>query len=431
MDAVERAQQLCNGVHLEVAAHDSTEQLLTSLRACFSSSSPCSHASALRERAFSALHSAAPAPTSLPSQLLRKVYLCASCLEASLLLREGVPAQGAAALRLLDLAHMLCEPHALLRELTASALLLHAAQGAAAPQLPVLSPEAVAAAALAARRALTGLPIPLLALPTAAEFSAAALRPALPCCITGALVHWPALAPPAAGSPDRRWADLAYLWRAAGPRTVPVEEGCNAATGGYLAPGFALRLCTLGDFLCDTVAPSALAFLAGQPQPPPRSGVPYLAQHALFDACPQLAQDIATPDYIFCNAGAAGPLPHVTTQAWLGPQGTYTPFHTDPTHNMLAQVVGIKRVRLLAPQATPCMHAAPPPLQNTSTAPRGAFTCPATAAAAASTHPLLQQCPVKAMEAVLGPGDMLFIPQGWWHECEALSPSFSVSFWWD
>ena len=427
MDAVKRAQRLCCDVHCEVTAYNATEQLLSSLH--FTATNPQSHASALRERTFSALHSAPPAPTSLPTQLLRKVYLCASCLEASLLLQEGVPAQGAAALRLLDLAHMLCEPHALLRELTASALLLHAALGAAAPQLPVLLPEAVASAALAARGALTGLPIPLLALPTAAEFSAAALRPAHPCCITGALAHWPALAPPAAGAPDRRWADLAYLWRAAGPRTVPVEEGCSAATGGYLAPGFALRLCTLGDFLVDAVAPSALAFLAGQPQPAPRSGVPYLAQHALLEACPQLARDIAIPDYIFCNSGAAEP--RVTTQAWLGPQGTYTPFHTDSTHNLLAQVVGIKRVRLLAPQATPYMHAAPPPLENTSTAPRGAFTSPATAAAAASTHPLLQQCPVKAMEAVLGPGDMLFIPRGWWHECEALSPSCSLSFWWD
>lgn len=32
---------------------------------------------------------------------------------------------------------------------------------------------------------------------------------------------------------------------------------------------------------------------------------------------------------------------------------------------------------------------------------------------------------------VLAPGEMLFIPPGWWHHVVSLSPSFSVSFWWD
>ena len=34
-------------------------------------------------------------------------------------------------------------------------------------------------------------------------------------------------------------------------------------------------------------------------------------------------------------------------------------------------------------------------------------------------------------EAVLGPGDALYVPKGWWHYVRSLSPSFSVSFWWD
>jgi lysine-specific demethylase 8 len=35
------------------------------------------------------------------------------------------------------------------------------------------------------------------------------------------------------------------------------------------------------------------------------------------------------------------------------------------------------------------------------------------------------------VDVVLGPGDVLFIPRGWWHHVRALSASFSVSFWWD
>lgn len=30
----------------------------------------------------------------------------------------------------------------------------------------------------------------------------------------------------------------------------------------------------------------------------------------------------------------------------------------------------------------------------------------------------------------LGPGEMLYIPPNWWHHVTALTPSFSVSFWW-
>ena len=32
-------------------------------------------------------------------------------------------------------------------------------------------------------------------------------------------------------------------------------------------------------------------------------------------------------------------------------------------------------------------------------------------------------------EAVLGPGDALFIPAGWWHYVRSLSTSFSVNYW--
>lgn len=35
------------------------------------------------------------------------------------------------------------------------------------------------------------------------------------------------------------------------------------------------------------------------------------------------------------------------------------------------------------------------------------------------------------LEAVLGPGECLYIPLGWWHYVESLTASFSVSFWWN
>lgn len=34
-------------------------------------------------------------------------------------------------------------------------------------------------------------------------------------------------------------------------------------------------------------------------------------------------------------------------------------------------------------------------------------------------------------DCVLGPGQVLYIPIGWWHYVRSLSVSFSVSFWWN
>jgi lysine-specific demethylase 8 len=151
-----------------------------------------------------------------------------------------------------------------------------------------------------------------------------------------------------------------------------------------------------------------------QQQRPVQRG--YLAQHALFDQLPALAADIATPDY--CTLGA-GEL--VATNAWIGPAGTVTPLHTDPHHNLLAQVAGSKYVRLYSPQCGAALYAHAEGLVTNSSrvdlddVDEGQF-------------PLFGGAPW--LECVLGPGDVLYIPPGWWHYVKALSVSCSVSFWW-
>ncbi|GLC35226.1 hypothetical protein PLESTB_000587900 [Pleodorina starrii] len=190
----------------------------------------------------------------------------------------------------------------------------------------------------------------------------------------------------------------------------------------------------------------------------------YLAQHALFEQVPALRRDIATPDY--CCLGEEGTLRAVN--AWLGPEGTTTPLHTDPHHNMLAQVVGRKYVRLYDPALTQQLHPFPSgtvtsnssqvdldlDLESEPEADPELDLDPAPAlreheAAAAAEGPITaggdgadggggrrrrNRFPGVAalpyQDVVLEPGYMLYIPPGWWHFVRALSTSFSVSFWW-
>ena len=144
-----------------------------------------------------------------------------------------------------------------------------------------------------------------------------------PVVITGAVGHWAAL---------RRWRSLEYLRGVAGGRTVPVE------LGQYSADAFSQRLLTLSAFIDEHVVA------------PRGSRVGYLAQHELLTQVPELADDVGVPDYC---------LEEPVVNAWFGPGGTVSPLHYDPQHNLLAQVVGAKLVRLFAAADSVAPHALP------------------------------------------------------------------------
>ena len=101
-----------------------------------------------------------------------------------------------------------------------------------------------------------------------------------------------------------------------------------------------------------------------------------------------------------------------------------TSLHSDPSDNLLCQLAGFKYVRLYGLDQTEKLYATVVRARNTN---------------AFGTSPVRVEAPDLAaypafadaayVEAVLGPGDMLFIPKSVWHYVRSLTTSCSVNFW--
>ncbi|MGB7444046.1 MAG: cupin-like domain-containing protein [Coleofasciculaceae cyanobacterium] len=100
---------------------------------------------------------------------------------------------------------------------------------------------------------------------------------------------------------------------------------------------------------------------------------------------------------------------------WFGPAGTITPLHHDPLNLIMAHVSGHKRWRLISPNQTPLVY-------NHV----GVFSQVDLENPDYDKYPLFKN--VKVLEVVLEPGEMIFVPVGWWHQVKALDISIAVSF---
>ena len=104
-----------------------------------------------------------------------------------------------------------------------------------------------------------------------------------------------------------------------------------------------------------------------------------------------------------------------STALWVGPGGTVTPLHHDTSNILFGQVYGRKRFRLIAPWETAMFGAM-----------RGVYSRIDPEAPDLAKWPAYAKVTVK--DVTLEPGDMLFIPVGWWHHVRALSLSINLAF---
>lgn len=113
------------------------------------------------------------------------------------------------------------------------------------------------------------------------------------------------------------------------------------------------------------------------------------------------------------DIGRIGILTGAPGMLWIGPGGTFTPLHFDLTNNLLAQIVGTKHLVLLPPSETP-------KLANT----RHVFSDvhDVTDPECLARYPEAESA--RQFEVTLEPGDLLYIPVGWWHQ--VVAEDFSV-----
>jgi ribosomal protein L16 Arg81 hydroxylase len=103
---------------------------------------------------------------------------------------------------------------------------------------------------------------------------------------------------------------------------------------------------------------------------------------------------------------------------WIGPSGTVTSLHHDLTNNFIAQVIGRKSVKLIAPSEVGRLYNhrhvfSEIPDLDSPTLDR-------------SRYPRLAG--LRMYNIVLDPGEILFIPVAWWHQVKAIDFSVTATY---
>lgn len=326
-----------------------------------------------------------------------------------------------------------------------------------------------------------------------------------PLVITDAVGHWPAMS-------TRSWNSRDYWFKVTfgGRRLIPVEVGRS-----YTDEGWGQRIMEFGEFV-DRYLWRGGSTGKENLQTENTDGAAaeddfqtgYMAQHDLMAQIPALRKDISVPDY--CYIKPPGPEPGTPVHlkksrneedarnasskdmchklsrtpnqeeqvhdesesesdipsepiinAWIGPAWTISPLHHDPYHNILAQVVGAKYIRLYSPH-TPATKIYPRGVEAVNGSQKtdrassdGSMhgkdeTCKAQLIDMSNTSQVdvaaIELSPAEFeqwdtmwpgflraeyVETVLEEGDCLYIPIGWWHYVRGLKAGVSVSFWWE
>jgi hypothetical protein len=245
----------------------------------------------------------------------------------------------------------------------------------------VSSIQAMREAIRDAARALPAITeVPRLAKLDGAAFRARAAQ-GLPFLMSGVVKRWPLCSLTPSGLRERFGA-------------VPVRARVGDYVATAFAPDRAMRDMSLAEYLDISAAPES--------DLPPYVG--NLELRELNGMChwPAYFDKMGPPRF------------------WLGPARTVTPLHCDYDDNIFAQIWGRKRIFLAPPHHDEYLYTreANPVLFGSPFDPE---------APDFDAFPLARQAAI--VEVEVHPGDMLYVPAGWYHQVRALSFSLSSNRW--
>ncbi|KAI0860899.1 Clavaminate synthase-like protein [Xylaria cubensis] len=166
----------------------------------------------------------------------------------------------------------------------------------------------------------------------------------------------------------------------------------------------------------------------------------YVAQSDIRSLPPALVEDLPVPELV----RRAGKGDIYSSSIWLGLQPTYTPLHRDPNPNVFCQLAGSKAVRLLRPRAGLSVFQDVRRrlgILGSSSRLRGSDMMDGPEreelhrAVWVDDDSDSDNAPPEReiWQAVLDPGDALFIPQGWWHSVSSVGREAELNAsanWW-
>ncbi len=124
-----------------------------------------------------------------------------------------------------------------------------------------------------------------------------------------------------------------------------------------------------------------------------------------------------------------GEIPHLADRRiemvnfWFGADGVKTSLHHDMSDNFFVQIHGRKRLWLFSPEESANLYpAVDDRFDHLSKV--DVF------APDLEKHPLYAKAQQKLLYTVVEPGNIVYIPVGWWHALESIGVSISVNYWW-
>ena len=223
------------------------------------------------------------------------------------------------------------------------------------------------------------------------EFLQRYYAPARPVILTGELEAWPALS---------RWTPD-YLKQAVGAAEIEYQGGRSSNPQFEIEKDAHRRTGRFDAFIESIREPGNDAYMTA-----------YNAR-ANRAALAPLAADMGALDKYL-----VGDEIDPTGMLWIGPAGTKTSLHHDLTNNFIAQLVGRKQIKVAPASEVGRLYNHTHVFSEIAD-----LDDPAVSAA---RHPRLVG--MRVYDVLLQPGEVLFLPAGWWHQVKALDFSVTATY---